>query len=112
MQTDESRKLIHILMVNLSGMEGEARRVRQKQVRAPVRRALRFDWLELLVPSGVVSAQKLALCDKNEASGKQCGIEGQPEQASVWENASQCKELTAIFVTNRCDPFLHFSSTF
>src|SRR6266550_3036395 len=40
-QTDESRKLIHALMVNLSGMQGEARRLRQKQVRSPIRRALR-----------------------------------------------------------------------
>ena len=39
------------------------------------------------------------LCDKNGASGKQCDIDGQPERASVWENASQCEELTAIFVT-------------
>src|SRR4029079_3429414 len=35
MQTDESRKLIHTLMINLSGMQGEARRLRQKQVRSP-----------------------------------------------------------------------------
>src|SRR5204863_5704668 len=41
MQTDESRKLIHTLMVNLSGMQGEARRLRQKQVRSPIRRDLR-----------------------------------------------------------------------
>src|SRR4029450_5397463 len=41
MQTDESRKLTHILMVNLSGMQGEARRLRQKQVRSTIRRALR-----------------------------------------------------------------------
>src|SRR4030095_7548591 len=41
MQTDESRKLIHILMVNLSGRQGETRRLRQKQVRSPIRRALR-----------------------------------------------------------------------
>src|SRR5437016_13137164 len=41
MQTDESRKLIHSLMVNLSGMQSEARRLRQKQVRSSVRRALR-----------------------------------------------------------------------
>jgi hypothetical protein len=26
-------------------------------------------------------------------------IDGQPEGASVWDNASQCEELTAIFVT-------------
>ena len=39
------------------------------------------------------------LCDKNGASGKQCDIDGQPERVSVWENASQCEELTAIFVT-------------
>jgi hypothetical protein len=38
-------------------------------------------------------------CAKNGASGKQCDIDGQPERASVWENASQCEELTAIFVT-------------
>ena len=30
MQTDEPRKLIHTLMLNLSGMQGEARRLRQK----------------------------------------------------------------------------------
>src|SRR6266550_9387747 len=40
MQTDESRKLIHTLMVNLSGIQGEARRLRQKQVRSRTRRAL------------------------------------------------------------------------
>jgi hypothetical protein len=33
MQTDESRKLIHTLMVNLYGIQGEARRLRQKQAR-------------------------------------------------------------------------------
>src|SRR6266496_6000949 len=41
MQADESRKLIHTLMVNLSGMQSEARRLRQRQVRPPTRRALR-----------------------------------------------------------------------
>ena len=46
------------------------------------------------------SARKNSLrCDKNGASGKQCDIDGQPERASVWEDASQCEELTAIFVT-------------
>ena len=39
------------------------------------------------------------LCDKNGASGKRCDIDGQPERASVWANASQYEELTAIFVT-------------
>jgi len=39
------------------------------------------------------------LSDKNGASGKRCDIDGQPERASVWENASQCEELTATFVT-------------
>ena len=48
--------------------------------------------------SGVVSAESLYLCDKNGASGTR-DIDGQPERASVWENASQCEELTAIFVT-------------
>jgi hypothetical protein len=33
-----------------------------------------------------------------EPRGKRCDIDGQPEQASVWENASQCEDLTAIFV--------------
>jgi len=42
--------------------------------------------------------EKLEPCDKNGASGKQWDIDG-PERASVWENASQCEELTAIFVT-------------
>src|SRR6266542_4526652 len=42
MQTDESRKLMHNLMVNLSGMHGETSRLRQKQVRSPIRRALRL----------------------------------------------------------------------
>ena len=37
-------------------------------------------------------------CDKNGASGKRCDMEGQPERASVWENASQCEELTAILL--------------
>jgi hypothetical protein len=41
MQTDESRNLIHTLMVNLSGMQGEAKRLRQKQVRSLIRRASR-----------------------------------------------------------------------
>ena len=46
------------------------------------------------------SARKNSLrYDKNGASGKQCDIDGQPKRASVWENASQCEELTAIFVT-------------
>jgi hypothetical protein len=31
MQTNESRKLIHTLMVNLSGMQGEARRFARSQ---------------------------------------------------------------------------------
>jgi hypothetical protein len=35
MQTDKSRKLIHMLTLNLSGMHGEGRRLRQKEVRPP-----------------------------------------------------------------------------
>jgi hypothetical protein len=46
------------------------------------------------------SARKNSLrCDKNGASGKRCDIDGQPERASIRENASQCEALTAIFVT-------------
>src|SRR4029077_612514 len=41
METDESRKPIHTLMVNLSGMKGEARRLRQMHGPPPTRRALR-----------------------------------------------------------------------
>jgi hypothetical protein len=39
MQTDESPKLIHISMVNLSGMQGEVRRLRQKRGRPLTRRS-------------------------------------------------------------------------
>ena len=49
--------------------------------------------------SGIVSAEKFAPLRQDGASGKRCDIDGQPERASVWENASQCEELTAIFVT-------------
>ena len=48
---------------------------------------------------GLLAWKSSRLCDKNGASGKQCDIDGRPERASVWENASQCEELTAIFVT-------------
>jgi hypothetical protein len=34
-----------------------------------------------------------------EPAGKRCDIDGQPERVSVRENASQCEELTAIFLT-------------
>jgi hypothetical protein len=42
-------------------------------------------------PSRVL-AQQLTL-------GRRCDIDGQPERVSGWEDASQCEELTAIFVT-------------
>ena len=64
----------------------------KQRVKAPT--GLNFSWNREL------SARKNShLCDKNGASGKRCDIDGQPERASVWENASQCEELTAIFVT-------------
>ena len=56
-------------------------------------------WLELLEESGVVSVEKLAPLRQEWSSGDACDIDGQPERASVRENASQCEELTAIFVT-------------
>lgn len=49
--------------------------------------------------SEVVARKNSLHCAKNGASGKRCDIDGQPERASVRENASQCEELTAIFVT-------------
>ena len=56
-------------------------------------------WLELLTESGLSAWKRSHLCAKNGTSGKRCDIDGQPERASVWENASQCEELTAIFAT-------------
>jgi hypothetical protein len=48
--------------------------------------------------SKVVSVEKLAPLRQNRAGGKQCDIDGQSDRASVWENASQCEELAAIFL--------------
>src|SRR5437773_7139300 len=40
---------------------------------------------------GLSARKSSLLCEKNGAIGKPCDIDGQPERASVWENASQCE---------------------
>ena len=78
-------------------MDGQIREVAgellgKQRVKAPT------GWNCLWNPESLARKNSLR-CAKNGASGKRCDIDGQPDRASVWENASQGEKLTAIFVT-------------